>query len=73
MPEPDTAHLMEQLHLDADAPEFVALLERLKATARPQGRDRPARDQKLLTGHAGNEECTANIDFHCIPRYDIYS
>ena len=36
---PDAAHLMEQLHLDADAPEaaeFVALLERLKAAARPR-------------------------------------
>jgi hypothetical protein len=41
MPEPDTAHLMEQLHLDADAPEFVALLERLKATARPRAETDP--------------------------------
>ena len=36
---PDAAHLMEQLHLDADTPEaaeFIALLERLKAAARPR-------------------------------------
>ena len=36
---PDAAHLMEQLHLEADAPEaaeFSALLERLKAAARPR-------------------------------------
>ena len=37
--DPDAAHLMERLHLDADAPEaaeFVALLERLKSAARPR-------------------------------------
>ena len=36
---PDAARLMEQLHLEADAPEaaeFSALLERLKAAARPR-------------------------------------